>query len=86
MIGSVVVGKKPWNNKYNVGLIIDEIYKGYSSVRTYKVLWTSQKIYDLEETWEYKLYGVTPKQEVSYTWEVSESLECISAEERTLRE
>ena len=89
MIGSVVVGKKPWNNKYNVGLVVDEAddvnevinrdkEKDYSFIPSYKVLWTTEKMQNPEDSWEYKLYGVFPKQEVCYTWEVSESLECIS--------
>tara|TARA_Y100001972_G_C7405580_1_gene210606 strand:- start:162 stop:443 length:282 start_codon:yes stop_codon:yes gene_type:complete len=87
VIGDVVVGKKPWNSKYNVGLVIDEagdVSKVLNHdttqdcVSSYKILWTTPKGEDPEQSWEYQLYGVFPKQEVCYTWEVPTSFECIS--------
>ncbi len=90
MIGNVVVGKKPWNSKYNVGLVIDEaedvskaIYDATPAdcVSSYKILWTTPKREDPHESWEYKLYAVLPKPEVCYTWEVPTSFECISGEQ-----
>ena len=91
MLGNVVIGKKPWNNKYNVGLVVEEA-KDISKVRnhdsdaanekeninSYKILWTTPKQDSPEESWEYKLYAVLPKPEVCYTWEVGTSIECIS--------
>ena len=94
MLGNVVIGKKPWNSKYNVGLVIDEsedLSKVINHdttkdcVSSYKILWTSKKTENPEESWEYKLYAVLPQQEVSYTWEVSTSFECISGEESSGR-
>lgn len=90
MIGNVVVGKKPWNNKYNVGLVIDEADDfdevinhdtTQGCVSSYKILWTTPKSTNPEESWEYKLYAVLPNTEVCYTWEVSTSFECISGEQ-----
>lgn len=91
MLGNVVIGKKPWNNKYNVGLVVEES-KDISKVRhhddfatnkkenicSYKILWTTIKQENPEETWEYKLYAVLPKPELCYTWEVGTSIESIS--------
>lgn len=94
MIGNVVVGKKPWNSKYNVGLVVDEAQdvskvlnhdETKNSVSAYKVLWTTPKEENPEETWEYKLYAIFPKAEVCYTWEVSTSFECISGEKTSGR-
>ena len=87
MIGDVVVGKKPWNNRYNVGLVIDEAEDvskvvnhdtTQDCVSSYKILWTTPKRENPEQTWEYQLYGIIPNPEVCYTWEVSTSFECIS--------
>jgi hypothetical protein len=87
MLGSIVIGKKPWNSKYNVGLVVDEsedlskvinhdTTKG--CVSSYKILWTTQKRQNPEDSWEYKLYAVLPTPEVCYTWEISTSVERIS--------
>ena len=90
MIGNVVVGKKPWNNQYNVGLVIDEsedISKVINHdttqdcVSSYKILWTAPRQEDPTKSWQYKLYSVFPSPKVCYTWEVSTSFECISGEQ-----
>lgn len=90
MLGNVVVGKKPWNSKYNVGLVVDEsedLSKVINHdttkdcVSSYKILWTTPRRHNPEDSWEYKLYAVLPKPEVCYTWEVRTSIESISGEE-----
>lgn len=90
MLGDVVIGKRPWNKKYNVGLIIEESdditkVRNHDTITTdkkgnissYKVLWTNPK--RERDKWETIFVGdLLNTPEVCYTWEVETSFECIS--------
>ena len=68
IIGAIVLGSKPWNEDYNVGLVVEQAKK---DVASFKIMWMSQK--DRPVLDQNNLLS-----KVIYTWEHPTSIDVLS--------
>ncbi len=67
IIGAIVLGSKPWNSDYNIGLVVAQA----SSWESFKIMWMSQK--DKPVLDQNNLLS-----KVIYTWEHPTSIDVLS--------
>jgi hypothetical protein len=77
-LGSVVTGSKPWNCKYNVGLVVAQSYE----TESFKIMWMNPKGKVVESPSEYpSIVDPSIVGDIVYTWEHPTSVNVISRNE-----
>tara|TARA_B100001123_G_scaffold448478_1_gene609792 strand:- start:192 stop:461 length:270 start_codon:yes stop_codon:yes gene_type:complete len=73
IVGAIVMGSKPWNMEYNVGLVVDQVK---ANVATYKIMWMNPR--DKISGDDFLLPMSTLSGKVVYTWEHLTSIDVLS--------
>lgn len=76
LLGSVVTGTKPWNNLYNVGLVVAKSQTEENSAAI-KIMWMHPKI---QAGYNYDT-ALIPEGKYLYTWEHPTSVSVLSRNE-----
>ena len=67
IIGAIVMGSKPWNSDYNIGLVVAQA----AATECFKIMWMNQKD-------NLVLDQSTQLSKVIYTWEHPTSIDVLS--------
>ena len=73
IVGAIVMGSKPWNMEYNVGLVVEQ---AKPNVASYKIMWMNPKDKIIEGDFLLPLNPLSGK--VVYTWEHLTSIDVLS--------
>lgn len=75
IIGAIVLGAKPWNEDYNVGLVVEQAKK---NVASFRIMWMRHKDSTVDRFLDIPSINISVKDNIVYTWEHPTSIDIVS--------